>query len=88
MKPRREPLAPIPPYRVDGAALYLARQAAGYTKAEFGRALGVSGTAVWLWERSERMMCADRLMRAGRILGIDPLSLLTNEPLPSTQDVA
>lgn len=63
-----------------GARIAALRRAAGWNQAELAQRLGISPSAVGMYEQGRREPSADMLVRLSRVLGVSVDYLLTGQP--------
>lgn len=79
--PDRVPATVWPVPRAQAARILAAREAAGLSSLDLALAVGVSQTAVWLWEHGRtRQLKRDHLRAVARVLQQSPAWLETGQP--------
>ena len=63
-----------------GARIAALRRAAGWNQAELARRLGISSSAVGMYEQGRREPSADMLVQLARVFGVSVDYLLTGRP--------
>ena len=71
--------------RMRGARIAALRRQAGMSQAELARLLGVSPSAVGMYEQGRREPSSDVLVQLGKIFGVSVDYLLTGTPSPQEE---
>ena len=71
--------------RMRGARIAALRRQAGMSQAELARQLGVSPSAVGMYEQGRREPSSDVLVQLGKIFGVSVDYLLTGTPSPQEE---